>query len=116
MRRCPHGQSEPLVNGTEKKNLKIRNDNNSKFIRLKVNIECKCTCNFKSVSLTSIAFVLIIFGSTILLANYTRYTVNKEELDENMKYLINKKNHAADEFLIFLYYRVSLHYAEKECQ
>lgn len=68
------------------------------------------------MSLTSIAFVLIIFGSTILLANYTRYTVNKEELDENMKYLINKKNHAADEFLIFLYYRVSLHYAEKECQ
>jgi uncharacterized membrane protein len=61
----------------------------------------------QSVALSSLSLLLILFGSIILLHNYTRPTWNVEKTLEQFDHLFNTRNdHAADEFLIFLTYHV----------
>lgn len=54
------------------------------------------------------ALVLLILGSTILLANHTRQSTDMENLRSRFNAVFDRKNDLSDRFLIFLDYRVSL--------
>lgn len=49
----------------------------------------------------------MIFGASILLAKYIQPTEDLEYLSEKFTDVLTPKNFRSDEFLVFLYYKVS---------
>lgn len=61
----------------------------------------------QNVALTSFTFVLLIFGASVLLATSIQPTMDMDYLYEQFNNILKLKNYRGDEFLVFLYYKVS---------